>query len=511
MQLQSSTRVITPLGALDGERVRSSHGEVLAFRSIPYAAPPLGPLRFRAPEPPRPWAHTRDARTRGATAPQILGAMRDLPAQSEDCLQLNVWTPSLTGMRPVIAFIHGGAFTAGSSQHTMYDGHELAARGDVVVVSFNYRLGALGYLDLGALGDGDFQSDANCGVRDHIAALRFIRRYIDVFGGDPTDVTIFGQSAGAMSVCTLLATPSAHGLFKRAIAQSGAAHHVTTRADAARMAQLVVEGLGLAPGELPKLRELPVEQVIAAQAACLRDHVSVGSVHKPLYNAGMTLVPVIDGALIPEAPIDAFSAGRASRAPLLLGTNRDEQRFWTVLVDSSKQTLDDAALRKVIERRVPEHAERVVRAYRELSPSAAPWEIYSAIETDRVFRLPALRLAEARAAHAHASYLYAFDFVGPLFEGELGACHTMEVPFSLGLIEGSFGKVFTGAGPDAKRLSSQMLEAWLAFARSGDASSAGLGGWPAFHAQAPQAMRLGVATGLQPARLPIDALWDTLL
>lgn len=513
---QELVSVTTQLGALEGEALAVDGAAVLSFRSIPYAAPPVGPRRFRAPEPPRPWLGTRDARTRGPTAPQILGAMRDLPPQDEDCLLLNVWTPSLRGARPVIVFFHGGAFLTGSSQHTMYDAHVLAQRADCVVVSFNYRLGALGYADLGALGEAGFEADANNGLRDQIAALRWVRAHIDAFGGDPENVTLLGQSAGAMSVATLLAVPRAHGLYRRVIAQSGGAHHATTRACSARTAQRLVEALGLSPRELHKLRELPFAAITAAQASCEQGSVLVGSSERPLYSARMTLLPVIDGDVIARAPLDVIAAGQGSPAPLLTGVNRDENRFWSVLLDSDKlQSLGDAALLKVMERRLPGAAERVIAAYRARLPGAKPWELYAAIETDRMFRIPAQRLAQARARHGQPSYLYAFDYVGPLYDGLLGACHTMEIPFVFGIVDAGFGRVFTGGGAAARALSERMIDAWSSFVRAGDPSCASLGPWPAYgardaHAE-PLAMRLGREPGLVAARQPGDALWDELV
>lgn len=509
----SLVSVTTKLGALEGEALSVNGHQVLSFRSIPYAAPPVGPRRFRAPEPPLPWAHKRDARTRGPTAPQILGVMRDLPEQSEDCLLLNVWTPGLHGARPVIAFFHGGAFVTGSSQHTMYDAHALAQRGDVVVVSFNYRLGAIGYADLGALGEASFDADANNGLRDQIAALQWIREHIEAFGGDPENVTLLGQSAGAMSVSTLLGVPSAYPLYRRVIAQSGGAHHVTSREHSARMAKLLLDALKVSPRELHKLRELPFAQIAAAQAECMRSFILVGPEHLPLYSGSMTLLPVVDGELIPRPPIDTIASGQGSAAPLLTGSNRDENRFWTVLVDSSKlQSLDESALHKIIDRRLPDDAERVIAAYRARMPAAKAWEVYSAIETDRMFRLPATRVAQARAAHGQSTFLYAFDFVGPLFDGELGACHTMEVPFVFGIVEAGFGRVFTGGGPEARALSDRMLDAWLSFVRTGDASCASLGRWPAFSASTDtQAMRLGREPGLIPLHHAGDELWADLV
>lgn len=250
----------TTLGKVEGDE----QGGVLVFHGIPYAAPPTGELRFRAPERAKPWAFVRDAMTPGPSAPQSIGLMREIPAQQEDCLHVNVWTPALHGRRPVLVWIHGGGFTTGASTHPMYCGRELARRGDIVVVSFNYRLGAFGFADLGALGEGGFAADANNGLRDQIAALHWVREQIAAFGGDPEQVTLCGQSAGAMSVATLLAVPSARGLFQRAIAQSGAAHHVTTRDESARTARRLLDALEIGPGQLDRLRELPFAAIVQA-------------------------------------------------------------------------------------------------------------------------------------------------------------------------------------------------------------------------------------------------------
>jgi para-nitrobenzyl esterase len=497
--------VTTKLGRLEGEQI----GSVAVFRGVPYAAPPTGELRFRAPAPPEPWTGTRDARRFGPTSPQLLGIMRDLEPQHEACLHLNVWTPALgsgrpRGLLPVMVFVYGGAFSSGAATHPMYDGRELALRGDVVVVSFNYRLGALGFVDLGALGDGRFSADANNGLRDQIAALRWVREHIDAFGGDPDQVTAFGQSAGAMSVANLLTLDAASGLFVRAIAQSGAAHHVTTREHSAKIATRLLDALGLGPRDLDQLRALPAEAIVKAQAACLRSAIDVGARGRPLYSANMTLLPVVDGDLIAEVPIDAAVRGAGADIPLLTGTNADEWNFWVFLSDVTKRDLDQAGLLHVIETRLPARAREAVELYGELlgerlGRSPEPWQVYCAIETDRIFSLPAARLAEARAKAPAPTFLYRFEWTGPLFEGLMGCCHTMEVPFVLGATDDGFGRLFAGGGADARALSLRMMDAWIAFARGADPSTDALGEWPPY--RLPE--RTAVALRREPGRVGI--------
>jgi para-nitrobenzyl esterase len=497
--------VTTKLGRLEGEE----QGGLAIFRNVPYAAPPVGELRFRAPEPPAPWSGVRDAREPGATAPQLLSVMRDLAPQSEDCLNLNVWTPALSaGKRrsglPVMVFVHGGGFVSGASTHAMYDCRELAPRGDVVVVSFNYRLGALGFADLGALGETGFAADANNGLRDALAVLHWVQEHVADFGGDPAQVTLFGQSAGAMIVGALLMQPAARGLFARAIAQSGAAHHVTNRADSARIAQRFVEALGVGPRELSRLRALPAEALLKGHNACMREWVDVGDPARPLRNASMTLLPVVDGELIREPPILAAARGEGGDIPLLLGVNHDEWHFWLFLTDVSKRDMDADALLKLIDRRVPEgHAQAASELYTEelaaqLGQRPAPWQVYSAFETDRIFSLPALRLAQARehARGAAPTFMYRFDWVGPLFEGQMGACHTMEVPFVLGSTDDGFGRVFAGGGEAARALSLRMLNAWVAFARGGAPGDEAFGEWPRYDERARATMALRSEHGL---------------
>jgi para-nitrobenzyl esterase len=490
--------VSTPSGRLRG---REQAG-VLSFRGVPYGAPPVGALRFRAPQPAPPWRGEREALEPGPTAPQVLGLMRDLPEQSEDCLTLNVWTPGTSGRHPVMVFLHGGGFTSGSAMHPMYDGAALALRGDVVVVSLNYRLGLLGFGDFAALDAHRF--DSNPGLRDQLLGLSWVQRHIESFGGDPDRVTLFGQSAGAMCTVTLMASEASAGLFSRAIAQSGAGHHTAPRDESARIAGGVIQELGIRDGELEKLRGVPLERMLRAQESAARGWLRVGSRERPLRSAALTLVPTIDGDLVPEAPVDAAAGERATRIPLLTGTNHDEWDFWLFLSDPKKRQLDDASMLKVLEKRVPGHGAEALELYRAHASGAPVYRAYGAFETDRVFGVPAERLAQQRARGGGATYLYEFDFRGPLFDGDLGTMHTMEVPFVLGGVDDGFGQLFTGGGEAPCALSRRVMDAWVA--------TDALGCWDAYDGTRPRRMRLARDHGMQDC--PDDArwhFWDALL
>ena len=472
-----TTSVETSLGRLRGVEDDGLH----VFRGVPFARPPVGALRFRAPQPAEPWTGVRDATSFAPTAPQGERAIGFLPAgkpepRSEDCLYLNVYTPGADDVRrPVLFWIHGGGFTGGSGSSPIYDGAHLARRGDVVVVTINYRLGALGFLDLGEDGD------ANTGLLDQIAALRWVRENIARFGGDPDQVTIFGESAGGMSVGTLMGTPAAQGLFRRAIPQSGAAHNVQSRESAARTRATLLAELGL--DSPASLRDVPVAELIAAQMQTLMKA-------RSSENIGMAFTPVLDGDVLPQSPLEAIRAGSARGVDVLVGTTRDEWNLFR-LMDPGGESLDEAGALKRLSARVSEpqrNAQRVYETYRkaregkarEGQTSSEPIEVFTAIETDRVFRIPAIRLAEAQRAHTDRVYKYLFSWESKLFDGRLGSCHALELPFVFGTLglEGLRG--WAGKGPDAERLSRRMMDAWLAFARTGDPGSADLPDWPAY-------------------------------
>lgn len=395
--------VETSCGSLRGSR----EGELCVFRGIPYARPPVGPLRYRPPEPPAPWSGVRDALRFGAAPPQdakAMGPMLDMGIgrTDEDCLYLNVWTPAVDGgRRPVMVWIHGGAFILGAGSQYLYDGATLARRGDVVVVTINYRLGALGFL---ALRDaqGSPLASGNEGILDQIAALEWVRREIGAFGGDPQCVTIFGESAGAMSCATLLGIPRARGLFQRAILQSGSANYISTPEAAAEVATGFLEEMGVSPAQPDALQSAPPARIMGAQRrymlglllhprqvlagnflaprrlgatvllvvlttwrvmrrvaqfvlGALRDLMRPARPRRsrwrallaPLFTrasgAELPFEPVLDGTLLPQHPFDAVADGLAARVSLLIGTNLDEQKLFAFM-DPQARLLDERAL-----------------------------------------------------------------------------------------------------------------------------------------------------------------------
>jgi para-nitrobenzyl esterase len=443
-------------------------GGVLHFRGIPYARPPVGKRRFRAPEREEPWAGVRSAREFGASAPQRPLALplpgMDVGPCDEDCLTLNVTTPGpASGRLPVLVWIHGGGFVIGSGSQPLYDGTALARRGEVVVVTINYRLGPLGFLFLGDLCPELEGAVGNCGLRDQVAALEWVHENAAAFGGDPENVTIFGESAGGMSVATLLGMPAARRLFARAIAQSGAAHNVHSRETATRVAEEVLGEIELPRARAAEaLRALPPDKLLDLhQQTVLRLGSAVGL---------LPFQPLVDGDSLPEQPLAALRDGHSAGVDLLIGTTRDEWRLFQFL-DPSLAKLDEAGLEARLAAQHPgADAAALLATYRRLRPAARPQDLLFAIETDRVFRIPAIRVAEARAAQPGATYLYRFDWESPALGGALGACHAVELPFVFGALGAPGAEFFAGKGPEAEQLCARTMDAWIAFARRGDPS-----------------------------------------
>jgi len=474
-------------------RGRLARAGGLCFLGIPFAQPPVGELRLRAPEPVTPWSDVRDARRRGASAPQagvdnwlvrrFIGSAS--AGQSEDCLYLNVWTPALDGgRRPVLLFLHGGAFVMGSGSTLLYDGARLATRGDAVVVTTNYRLGALGSLDLrAALGTSEVP--ANLCLRDQLAALAWVRANIDAFGGDPEAITLFGESAGAMSVGALLGVPAARGQFRRAILQSGAADNVSTPEQSARVAERFLKHLGPHGESLARLRAAPLGELLRAQRET--------ALALALQLGGLAFQPCIDGDLLPASPLDAVAGGAAKDVALLVGTNRDEWKLF-LLADARARRMDEAGLRRRFARVLPEaEVERAFEAYRRAPHphrGDEPRERWSSFQGDRVFHWPAARLLELAGQHSRENFAYSFTWSPPLAGDRIGACHGLELPFVFGTILEPWLRPWLGAMPGARKLSHRVQEAWLAFARTGQPGHAGLPFWPAHDTEKRQAMKL---------------------
>ncbi len=474
--MDRTVTVEAPCGRLTG----LAQSAMLSFRGIPYAKPPVGALRWRMPEPLPPWSGTRDATQFGAAAPQASTLLAGLSGgavgmQSEDCLYLNVWTPACDGAkRPVMVWIHGGAFALGAGHQTIYHGQHLAARG-CVVVTINYRLGAFGFL---ALEDGASGAE---GLADQIRALAWVKENIAAFGGDAGNVTIFGESAGGMSVAALLASPMAQGLFHKAIAQSGAGHIGNGHDRAARVTRAVLDALHIAPENAVRLRGVPQDALIKAQV-----RVMIGAREgKDARKLGaLPFQPAYDNAVLPLKPIDAVRAGSAKGVPLLTGTTKEEWKLFTAAMPNFR-FMSAKKLTARATRLDKDAAPAMLAAYHEGSPFAR----FIAIMTDKAFTIPATRLLEAQGAHA-STYAYRFDWRSPLFGGYLGACHAIDLGFVFGTYGAKYARAVFGKGSAADALSNTTMDAWVAFAGTGDPSTTALA-WPRYDAQTRQTMRLG--------------------
>ncbi|MEZ5342974.1 MAG: carboxylesterase family protein [Acidimicrobiales bacterium] len=380
--------------------------------------------------------------------------------RSEDCLYLNVWSPPPTSAgsarRPVMVWIHGGAFVTGSGSHPLYHGDKLATRGDVVVVTINYRLGAFGFAHLGDH-DPAYEGSANNGLRDQVAALEWVQANIEHFGGDPDNVTIFGESAGAMSVTALVAAASDRGLFHRAIAQSGAGHNAKGREAAAAVTNRLLERCGVAT--VSELAVVDAQRLVDAEAELSQ----VGSVidrvqsRRDLSETSMPFQPVVDGDFLTARPIDLVAAGAGAHIDLLAGTNADEYLLFTFM-DTRPRTRDEfvARLGRV------GLDESVVDRYADGSDN------YKAatdrLMTELVFRGPA---DELLASHGGRAFDYEFTFASAAAGGALGSCHALELPFVFGHVEHPGVRAFVGGDAPAG-LSASMQTAWLSFAHTGD-------------------------------------------
>ncbi len=491
----ATVEVMTSRGRLRGSR----EGGLAVFRGVPYASPPVGDGRFRAPEPAATWDGTRDATAFGAAAPQpprqqvasiFAGAFSAGDREiSEDCLNLNIWTPGLDdARRPVMVWIHGGGFRTGTGSSPMYDGATLSRRGDVVIVTINYRLGPVGFLFAEELGG------ANFGLLDQVAALRWVQEEIRAFGGDPDNVTIFGESAGGKSVETLLATPAARGLFHRAIAQSTYDPPMSPE-QASSAARQYLAHLGMERPDAERLRSLPLADLIDAQVRLAEATMAAeGGI---MGGGGASFGPVVDGDSLPKYPREALADGAASEVALIAGTNLDESRLFGAMAPGTADMDAATVIARIAATLTDGDAGRATATYEAYRTArearrerAAPADVWFAVQTDRTFRYHSIRVAEAQAKHQPSTYMYLFTQPTPLYEGALGSCHALEVPFVFGTNHGDLAPL-TGTGAGVEALARAMQDAWLAFARTGDPNHKGLPVWPAFTSKRRATMVLG--------------------
>jgi para-nitrobenzyl esterase len=475
--------VETPVEAETGfGRVRGVDVDgIKTFKAIPYGASTAGRNRFRPPVDPAKWTGVRDALAYGPSAPQrepgtapntsdlaVAGAgMRE---ESEDCLVLNVWTPALgdNRKRPVMVWCHGGGFATGSGSSPVTEGAALARRGDVVVVTLNHRLNVMGFTFLEELGGSEFTGSGDAGMLDIVHALKWVRDNIGRFGGDAGNVTVFGQSGGGRKVATLLAMPSAKGLFHRAIIESGATLKLVERDQATRVATQLLKNVGLSRSQVRELQALPAARVMGAYFETMRqmnvDQMTMG------------FSPTMDGNNVAQHPFHPTASTVSPAVPLMLGSTRTEL---TSSAAPALFSLDDAGLRTRIGTLLGEHAEPVMTTYRKTNPNATPSDLYFLIASDHRYSGPVMKIAERRSALAQGPvFLYYFRWESPLQGGRFKSPHTIEIPFAFDNVKRA---ALTRDAPTAQALADKVSSSWLAFARSGNPSVSQLPPWTPFN------------------------------
>ena len=478
----------SPVVEIVSGKIRGAEsGGVHAFKGIPYGAPTGGANRFLPPQPAVPWSGTRDALAYRGQAPQspakvkrrsemdnILGPADGTP-EVEDCLTLSVWTPGPgAAKRPVMVWLHGGAFAYGSGNRPVTDGANLARRGDVVVVSVNHRLSICGYLHLADIGGERFAQSGNAGSLDMVAALEWVRDNIAAFGGDPGNVTIFGESGGGGKVSALLAMPAAKGLFHRAVIQSGAAVRFTTRERANALAEAVLKHLGV--GDAAKLQDVPIDKLLGAIVPASR---IAGARAYPLldrYDFG----PVVDGAVVSQHPAEPTTAPLGDDIPLMIGGTAQEASLF--LDDDAvwHRTLTETELRERVAAVAGPDTDAALALYRELLPGASAGDRLIAALTGSNFTVRTLLYAERRAARGGAPiYHYSLDWGSPFAGGRMGAHHAMDLPF---VFDTTDVPLSTKGADGAAELAAAMSATWAQFARTGKPDNPAIPAWPAYTA-----------------------------
>jgi len=448
------------------------------FKGIPYAAPPIGDLRFKPPIPPKQLDGVFKAIEFSPICPQVpvLSSAEwlfgtPLEESEADSLTLNIWTPETDKKhRPVMFWIHGGNFNNGSSAQIAYDGIPLSLRGDVIVVTINYRLGPLGYLYIPDV-------SANVGQLDQIAALEWVKNNIEAFGGDPDNVTIFGESAGASAVITLLAMPAAKKLFHRAIAQSTPSYYASLQKEGSDEFSSM---LRVEPTDIEALQKIAVEKIKKTHRKQVTKNFPEGTINP--------FCPVVDENTLPQRPLKAIRAGFAKEIPLLIGTNRDETKFMRPILPNMPP-IDRNELIKRVTKALTKYGydvksiEELINTYtreREGILPITPQDIYEAFTTDLTFRIFSIRLAEAQHKHQPNTYMYLFTWPSPMMDGNLGSSHAVEVSFVFGTLDKPGISDYTGKGKDADILSEKIMDAWIAFARTGNPNHNNIPDWPPY-------------------------------
>ena len=463
---------------------------IYTYKGIPYAKAE----RFMAPQPADSWEGVRSSRAYGPTAPQEVrkGWASDELGFSfawndgfpgEDCLRANVWTPGINDgkKRPVMVWLHGGGYSAGSGQELpSYDGHNLADKGDVVVVTLNHRLNVLGFLDLSVYGE-KYAHSGNAGLLDIVAALDWVQANIGSFGGDAGNVTIFGQSGGGGKVSTLLATPSAKGRFHKAIVQSGAMLKTMESRWSRRIGAAVVKELGITPGRIDELHAMPYEKLLAAGEK------AIAKVREEADKAGFASfifgwAPTVDGSVLPRQPFSPDAPEQSKDVPMMIGTTIHEFSLSTYV--PQLRTIDKSAAIEYLKTKYGEKTEEFLRLFENTYPDYQPKDL---IDTDFTFRPSAIEQAMIKARQGGAPvYTYMFAWESPVLDGILRSTHCMEIPFVFN--NADIHASMTGGGKDALELAEKMSQAWINFARTGDPNTEDLPQWPAYNCSEGAAM-----------------------
>jgi len=477
MSAEKQAIVTTKNGKLEGY----TQDGLYVFKGVPYAAPPVGNLRWLPPRPPESWSGVRPAKEFDAIAPQNAmpfeaPGMFDFGKQLQDesCLYLNIWTPGIDdACRPVMFWIHGGAFIIGSGTEPFLDSGELSRRGDIVLVSINYRMGALGFINLKELTGGKIPATGNEGLLDQVAALDWVHDNIAAFGGDPDNITVFGFSAGGMSIGCLLGMPAARGKFQKTINRSGVANTVDTLDSAVKTSRDYLKILNVEENDIDSLRKLTTRQLMDAQQ-------ELGNRLRETEYRITPFQPVVDGEVIPEWPLEAIRKGSAKNVSVMAGNMLDEMKAMTMMDPATSNMSEEDLLKRLNDLLPLESVPDIVKLYRGIlekrGEKLSPANIMGTVNVALMFRIPTIRLIEAQRDVGAPAYNYLFTYKSPVMGGVLGAMHGIDNPFLFGQLDPNL----TGSGPEEQKLAGKVQDSCVAFARTGDPSCESAGKWPVY-------------------------------